>query len=380
MNDKDEKAAVAEIKPKEASVPVKATVNKGGLTVFIMILLSLAWYLVADRYTPYTTQSRVQGYIVGVAPKVAGIVTKVWVNNNQEVEKGQQLFQVDQSQYLIALEKAKSNLETARRQVDAGNAVVEAARAKLLAAKANEKRAQKDLSRSERLRKGDPGTISMRRLEISRALLDQASASVEAAKADIRRAIEQKGGNDDKNNAILKTAISAVEKAELDLANTTVKASIRGYITDLRADVGQFAGTGSPVLTLIPMHDVWVNAEFTENNLGHMQAGNRVEILFDALPGRVFNGEVRSIGLGVGASQAPPPGSLPTIQNNRDWLRQSQRFPTVIEFDVTQSLDLYDHLRIGGQATVIVYTKDHNILKLLGKVYIRLMSLLSYAY
>ncbi|MGD8311980.1 MAG: HlyD family secretion protein [Gammaproteobacteria bacterium] len=356
------------------------SVRKGGLAIGLVILLSLAWYLLADRFTPYTSQARVQGYVVGVAPKVAGLVTRVWVRNNQEVETGQPLFEIDPSQYRIALDKARSDLESARRQVDAGSAAVESARASLRAALANELKAQQDATRLERLHREDPGTISVRRLEISRASLDQAKASVAAAEADIQRAIEQKGGDDEENNAILKSAQSAVAKAELDLANTVVMASSRGVITDLRADVGQYAGTGSPVMTLIAIHDVWINAEFTENNLGHLHPGSPVEILFDAVPARVFDGEVRSIGLGVSEGQAPPPGTLPTVQNERDWLRQSQRFPVVIGFDIDQREGLHRQLRVGGQASVIAYSEGHGLLKLLGKAYIRLMSLLSLAY
>lgn len=381
MSEQDNMADVANDNSEKPAAEAKASVKKGTITVFSVIVLSLIWYLLADRFTPYTDQARVQGYVVGVAPKVAGVVTQVWVTNNKKVEKDQPLFQIDPSQYQIALLKAQSDLESARRQVDAGTATVESARANLRAALANEQKAVKDTRRLERLYREDPGTISKRRLEISQATLDQARAGVTAAKADIQRAIEQKGGDDDKNNAILNAALSVVEKAKLDLANTKVTASTKGIITDLRAEVGQYAGTGSPVLTLISLNDVWINAEFTENNLGHLHPGSRVEILFDVLPGRVFTGEVRSIGLGVSTGQTQPPaGTLPTIQNNRDWLRQSQRFPVVIGFDVEQAQDLYEQLHIGGQASVIAYAEGHGILNFLGKIYIRLMSLFSYAY
>lgn len=372
--------AVTDEVPVEESAPAKAAVNKGSLIVIGLIAFSLVWYLLADRFTPYTTQARVQGYVVGVAPKVAGALTNVWIKNNEVVEQGQQLFEIDPSQYRIAVEKARSDLETARRQVDAGSSAVTAARAGLLAAIANADKAEKDAMRLQRLREEDPGTISLRRLEISQATLEQARAGVQKAEADIQRAIEQKGGDDDKNNAILKAAMSAVEKAELDLSNTVVTASSRGLITDLRAEVGQFAGTGSPVLTLISLQDFWINAEFTENNLGNLRADSDVEILFDSLPGRVFKGKVRSIGRGISAVQAPPAGTLPSISNNRDWLRQSQRFPVVIEFDLAQDRDLREQLRIGGQASVMGYTQGHGVLNLLGKMYIRLMSVFSYAY
>ena len=357
-----------------------ASVRNGALIIGLLIVFSLGWYLLADRFTPFTTQARVQGYVVGVAPKVAGVVTQVWVRNNQAVEAAQPLFEIDPSQYQIALKRAQSDLGNARSQVDAGTAAVESARANLRAALANELKAEKDYTRLARLHREDPGTISVRRLEVSQASLDQARAKVSAAEAGIQQAIEQKGGDDDDSNAILKSAQSALEKAQLDLANTVVKASSRGVITDLRAEVGQYAGTGSPVMTLVAIDDVWINAEFTENNLGHMRPGRSVEILFDALPGQTFQGEVRSIGLGISAGQAQPPGNLPTVENNRDWLRQAQRFPVVIGFDITQQESLRRQLRVGGQASVIVYSSEGGLLRMLGRAYIRLKSWLSYAY
>ena len=366
----------ANSKPDEAAQSVK----KGGLIIGVIILLSLAAYLLADRFTPYTTQARIQGYVVGVAPKVAGVVTQVWVRNNQEVQRGEKLFQVDPSQYQIALERARGEYASALRTVGAGNAAVDGARANLLASKANEIKAQQDIKRLEKLYREDAGTISVRRLEVSRATLDQARAQVSSAEAAVQQAIEQKGGDNDAENTILKTALNSVEKAELDFSNTTITASSRGVITDLRADVGQFAGAGSPVMTLVAIHDVWINAEFTENNLGNLQVGSSVDILFDVLPGQVFDGRIRSIGLGVSAGQPPAPGTLQTISNNRDWLRQSQRFPVIIEFSVDQSDILKQQLRVGGQASVIAYSEDHGVLAILGKFYIRLMSWLSYAY
>jgi multidrug resistance efflux pump len=152
-------------------------------------------------------------------------------------------------------------------------------------------------------------------------------------------------------------------------------------ITDLRADVGQYANAGAPVMTLIAIHDVWVDAQLTENNLAHLRVGSPVELVLDAAPGRVYEGRIRSIGLGVSSGQAPPPaGQLPTIQNNRDWLRQAQRFPVIIEFQPGQAEELRDYVRIGGQVDVMAFSDESAILRLLGKAFIRLMSWLSYAY
>jgi len=133
-------------------------------------------------------------------------------------------------------------------------------------------------------------------------------------------------------------------------------------------------------MTLRAIQDVWINAAFTENNLGHLRPGTAVEILLDSLPGRVFDGTVRSVGIGVSYGQSQAPGTLPTIQNDRDWLRQSQRFPVIVGFEQAGEQIPLEQLRIGGQASVIAYTEGHGLLKLFGKIYVRLMCWLSYAY
>jgi multidrug resistance efflux pump len=374
--DEQEPDTVDEEKPDEAAKQVK----KGSLVMFLVIFGSMVWYLLADRFSPYTTQARVQGYVVGVSPKVAGLVTDVYVKNNEEVLVGQPLFQIDPSQYEIALSKAASGLEQAQTQVFAGDAGVDSARANLLSAKANELKARQDLRRLTRLHKEDPGTISVRRIEVSQATLEQAQAGVTSSEAAIEQAIQQKGGRNEDNNSILKSAQSSVAKAELDLSNTTVRASTRGVITDLSAESGQYANAGSPIMTLIAVQDVWINAEFTENNLGHLHVGSHVEILFDVFPGEVFKGTIRSIGLGVSTGSTQQPGTLPTVDNSRDWLRQSQRFPVVIGFKVDQHPDMRKQLRVGGQASVMVYVEGHGIMQMFGEMYIRFMSFLSYAY
>jgi len=139
----DQQGTVIETAATEAvQTPVEeagtdASVKKGLVIVVLLIVVSLSWYMFADRYTPYTDQARLEGYIVGVAPQVSGIVREVWVANNQLVDVGQKLFQIDPTQYEIALQKAKSDLESAKRKIDSGNAAVDAARANLVAAQAN---------------------------------------------------------------------------------------------------------------------------------------------------------------------------------------------------------------------------------------------------
>lgn len=343
-----------------------------------LIALSLLWYLFADRYTPYTQQARVEAYVVAVAPEVAGRVIRVAVRNNQTVEAGQLLFELDPEPYQIAVERARAELENVRRQVGASTAGIDSALAALRAAEAGELEARQDRDRLERLYREDPGTISLRRLEISRAAFEQTSSQVAAARAEVQRAREQEGGSGE-DNAKLRSAAAALEQAERDLGNTRLRASSAGLITDLRTEVGLYAGAGTPVLTLIAINDLWINAEMTENNLGHLQPGTPVRIVLDARPGEVFDGYVRSIGAGVSVGPQNPPGSLPTVQNNRDWLRTAQRFPVIVEF-APGALRDRGSLRIGGQAEVMAFPIRGNPLNPLGRAFLRLMSWLSYAY
>ena len=364
--------------PPAAPPPPADPAKKGVRWVLVVIVISLVWYLLADRYTPYTQQARVDAFVVPVASEVAGRVTQVHVRNNQDVTSGAVLFAIDPEHYRIALDRARADLDATRRQIGAGTAGIDAAQASLRAAQANEVRARQDSTRLERLYRDDQGTISLRRLEIARANLAQAVSQVAAARAEVQRAREQEGGSEE-DNAKLRSAAAAVEKAELDLANTQVRAPAAGLVTDLRTDAGQFAAAGKPVMTLIAIHDVWINAEMTENNLGHVDPGTPVAIILDALPGHVFEGRVRSVGYGVNVGTPTQPGSLPTVQNSRDWLRPAQRFPVAIDLDPGQLPSLRG-IRVGGQAEVMAFPYPGNPLNPLGRLYLRLMSWLSYAY
>jgi multidrug resistance efflux pump len=352
--------------------------QKGIRVTLLLIAVSLTWYLLADRYTPYTQQARVQAFVIPVAAEVSGRVTRVHVRNNQDVDRGALLFEVDPGHYRIALDRARADLESTRRSVGAGTAGIASARASLRAAQANALKADQDKDRLERLYHEDEGTVSLRRLEVARANSEQARSQVAAAQAEVERAREQQGGNEE-DNAKLRSAAAAVEKAELDLANTGVRARSAGLITDLRTDTGQFAAAGSPVMTLIAIHDVWISADMTENNLGRIVPGTPVAVVLDGLPGRVFGGRVRSVGYGVSVGQPTPAGSLPTVQNSRDWLRPAQRFPVIVEITPGQ-LPSQRGIRVGGQAEVMAFPTSGNPLNAAGRAFLWSMSWLSYAY
>ena len=118
-------------------------------------------------------------------------------------------------------------------------------------------------------------------------------------------------------------------------------------MTDLRTDVGQFAQVGAPAMTLIAIHDLWISADMTENNLGNIKPGDKVAIVLDVMPGEILKGRVRSVGTGISPGKQAQPGTLPEIENSRDWLRQAQRFPVAVEFDPSER-DRLRGVRIGG--------------------------------
>jgi multidrug resistance efflux pump len=374
----NEQPAAPVAEPETPPAAPSAPVDKGVRRVVWLIVVSLVWYLLADRFTPYTQQARVQAFIVPVAAEVAGRVVRVQARNNQMVDAGALLFEVDPEQYRIAVARARADLESTRRQIAASTAGIDSALAKLAAAEANALKARQDRQRLESLYRDDPGTISLRRLEVSRATHAEADSQVAMAQAEVQRAREQQGGSEEQN-ALLRSAAATLEKAELDLANTQVRARTAGLITDLRTDVGQFAVAGNPVMTLITLQDVWIQAEMTENNLGRVVPGTPVGIVLDALPGRVFSGRVRSVGYGVSVGSSTPPGSLPSVQNSRDWLRPAQRFPVIVEIERSELTSLRG-IRVGGQADVMAFPTRGNPLNPLGRGFLYLMSWLAYAY
>ncbi len=341
-----------------------------------MTLVLLIGYLVADRATPFSTQARVHALVVPVAAEVSGTVIEVGVRNNQVVAAGDVLFRIDPEQYELAVASAEAALKSARQAAGASGSGVEAAAANVQSAKANLERSAQDATRLLRIKEQDPGALSDRRIESAEAALKVAQQQLVAAEAGLEQARQNAGEAGDSNSGV-RQALAALNQARLNLERTTVMAPTDGVVTDVRVDRGNFAGAGQPQLTFISSSTLWVQADFTENNLGNLDSGDAAEVLFDVYPGRVFQGQARSIGFGVAVDSAPL-GSLPAVQDDRQWLRAAQRFPVVVDFD----MDPEDRelLRVGAQASVIVYTGGNWLFNALGKVYVRIMSLLSYAY
>lgn len=356
----------------------KDPVKRWTLILLVVSAVLLAWYLRADRITPHTSQARLHALVVPVAPEVSGTITAVEVRNNQAVAKDDPLFRIEQERYAYALQSAQAALDQARQAQGAAEANVRSARASVDSARASEEKARLDAIRMRSIRAQDPGALSERRLESAEASLTSAQSRVTSAEAALQAALEQLGKPGD-DNAAIQQALAAVETARLNLERATVRAPEDGVVTGVQLDRGNFAAAGAPQLTFIAVHNVWIQADFTENNLGHLDPGDPVGVVFDLYPGRVFEGTVREIGFGV-ALDDPPLGALPTINNDNSWLRSAQRYPVLIDFELPVTEDGRVRLKVGSQASVTVFSGEHPLFNALARFYLRLVSWLSYAY
>jgi multidrug resistance efflux pump len=210
----------------------------------------------------------------------------------------------------------------------------------------------------------------------ARAVVKQAEAQVDSARAELEKARQALGVKGEANPRI-RSAIADLKKAQLDLSRTTIVAPSRGGITNLQIEEGYYASAGVPLMTFIEFDNIWVQANMRENNIANIEPGNSVDIALDVAPGKVFKGRVSTVGFAVETSATGEVGGLATVESKSGWLRDAQRFPVTIIFDDDSA---YGLRRLGGQADVLVYTGNNWIINPLGWLYIRLLSLFSYVY
>jgi multidrug resistance efflux pump len=352
----------------------KDPIRKITLIVLSVCLVIFIWYILADRHTPYTDQARVQTVLVPIVPRVSGYLTEVDVRLHTRVDEGDLLFQLDRRPFELAIRSAEANVDETLQRLGAQGASVKAAVARLGVARAQLDRAQRNYDRVQRVLEKNPGALSLADRDRAETGLAQAVERVASSEADLEKA-KKELGIEGPENPQLRSALVALEQAQLDLAFTTLTAPYAGVIESFNVDVGYYAQAGQPLATFVADHDVWIQADMRENNLANIEAGDRVEFVLDVAPGRVFGGTVRSIGYGVSSTGNSSRGDLPTVSSSKGWLRDPQRFPVVIAFEGDE---VTGYLRAGGQVDVLVYTSKRPILNMIGWMRIRFTSLFSY--
>jgi len=353
------------------------TITKG---VLITLLVLFVYHVASDRVTPYTSQSNIEVLLVQIAPQVTGQVIEVATQDNERVKKGQLLYRIDPEPFEIALRSAEANLALVLQNLSVSTSQVQSTQAELTKQRTELAVSKQlggiifDLTREKALSETD----SIR----ARSEIDRATSDVAKAEADLLSAKQKLGPAGDANPQ-LRQAKAALEQARLDFTNTTVTAPADGMITNLRLSKGQYANRGQPVMSFIAGNSVWLTAYLRENQLSRVAPGNAVRVTFDLLPGRVFDGQVDSVGWGVtkGGDEAPA-GNLPDVQSQQGWLRDPQRFPVRIALKEEASNALGNlPLRNGAQANVLILTSpDSWLLNPIGRAWLRIVSWLSYLY
>ena len=344
--------------------------------VAAVVLLLVCWQIVADRITPYTDNVRVQAFVVPIVPQVSGYVSELGVVDNTLVEPGDMLARIDPRPYELAVQAAQAELELAGQDIAADTAGIDAAQANLT--QAQSELANSRLQGERVLELAADGFAPQAKADDAIAEIEQLEARVRSAEAELQ-AQREALGDSGSNNPRIQAALAALGQARLELSWTELVAPSAGLVSDLAIAQGNYASPGQPLMTLIAVHDVWVEAYMTENNLGNIRPGQPVEIAFDIAPGRILQGEVISTSYGVSAGRSSQLGDLSASQDSGGWLRDPQRFPVLIKL-VNHEYDGSLGLRVNGQADVIIYTGHGWVFNTLGKLWIRLNSILSYAY
>lgn len=362
--------------PAPAAPSEKQGIGRIARVTVIVLLVLFVYHLFADRITPYTSQATIGTFLVQIAPQVSGQVVAVDVRDNQLVTKGQSLFRIDPMPFEIAERSAEANLAVSLQNASSSEADVRVADAQL--------RGQRvDLAASEQLGKIVVDLAAKRALAETSAIraradIDKTRAALIRAEAEAQRA-RVRLGETGTDNAQVRQALAALDQAKLDLRNSIVAAPADGAVTNLRLAPGQFASAGQPVLSFLAGGSRWVSAAMRENQLGNIQRGNAVLVVFDDYPGRVFKAHVESVGWGIAQGGEAPNGQLPEVSAPSGWLREPQRFPVRIVLDPpADASQALPPGRSGALANVVVLTREHSIMNPLARLWIGMVAALSY--
>ena len=282
----------------------------------IFVHNSMKYQSTDDAYVETTT--------VQVAPRVSGQIIEVHIDDNQRVKKGDLVAVIDPADYEIKLEQAQAKYEKAL--FEQKNAVVarKAANSEISAAKA-------DLDRYTNLYKG--GAVSKQMLDAAQTRYDNALARQMTAE----QAVMSNGKNIKVADAEIKELKALRDQAKLNLSYTKIYAPQDGTVSSRKVEEGMYVNVGSPLFTIVP-DDVWIVANFKENQLRHMKAGQIVEIKIDTYPDKKFKGKIDSIQRSSGAksSMFPPENAVGSF------VKIVQRIPVKIVFDEPIDKNIYN--------------------------------------
>lgn len=346
-------------KPKSA-LRKKILVGAGTVAVLAVIYFGVH-YLFIGRFMISTDDAYVRANNTTLGAKVAGHIARVAVGDNARVGAGNILFQIDDGDYRLAVENARAKIATQQatierigRQVAAQQSAVDQAKAQLVSAEAGTKRAQADFVRQEEL--SAKGFASKATFDVSQAARDQAVAAVEAAKATLEAAQTQVDvikAQKAEAEGQLQELRSALARAVRDLSFTEVRTPVDGIFSNRMVNVGDFVQPGQRLANVVPLDDVYIDANYKETQLGRLKPGQPVAISVDGVSGRTINGVVDSL--------APASGSvftlLPPDNATGNFTKIVQRVPVRIR--VPFSVARENLLRPGMSVITTINTKPN---------------------
>jgi len=316
-----------------------------------VIALALYFYLSGGRYEE-TDDAYVQAAQVVISADVAGRVQEVAVHDNQRVHSGEVLFRLDDAPLRIALADANAQLATARLKVEMLKANYRQRLADLASAQDTLTFQQTEYDRQRRL--SASGIASQSQVDQAAHALDDARAGLAAVKQQLNAVVANLAGNPDialERHPDVQQAQALVDRARLNLSYAVVKAPADGVVTRVEElQVGNHINAAAPVFALVSDRDVWIEANFKEDQLAHMRPGQTATVRIDSYPGKDFEGRVASVSPGTGSQFSV----LPAENATGNWVKVVQRLPVRIELD---RLDPAFPLKGGLSADVSVDTR-----------------------
>jgi membrane fusion protein (multidrug efflux system) len=338
--------------------------------VGLIVLIGLtyggySWY--AGRQQESTDNAYVQGNVIQITPQIGGTVTAILADDTDFVKAGQPLVQLDPADAKVALQLAESNLAQAVRQVRglyANNLTLEAQvnlrETDVAKAQTEVSRAADDLARRQSL--VGNGAVSKEELAHAQSQLAQAQSALAAARAAVVTARDQLGSNQTltdgtklENHPNVQGAAAKVREAYLALHRASLPAPVDGYIAKRTVQLGQRVAAGTPLMSVIALNTLWVDANFKEVQLRNIRIGQPVTLTADVYGKRVeYKGTVAGLGAGTGAAFS----LLPAQNATGNWIKVVQRVPVRVALDAKEVAA--NPLRVGlsMEATVDVTQQD----------------------